>query len=43
MKAGDIPSADRKKLVEAFQRRGVDDPTDAQILNAYWTMKVAKR
>ena len=43
MKAGDIPSADRDALKAAFKRRGVDDPTDAQILNAYWTMKVAKR
>ncbi|MGL4265207.1 MAG: transglycosylase SLT domain-containing protein [Afipia sp.] len=43
MKAGDIPSADRDALKAAFKRRGVDEPTDAQILNAYWTMKVAKR
>ena len=43
MKTGDIPSTDRDALKAAFKRRGVDDPTDAQILNAYWTLKIAKR
>lgn len=43
MKTGDIPSTDRDALKAAFKRRGVDAPTDAQILNAYWTLKIAKR
>ena len=43
MKPGDIPSDTRDKLKAAFKRQGIDSPTDAQILNAYWTMKVARK
>lgn len=43
MKPGDIPSAAREKLRAAFKLRGVDDPTDAQLLNAYWTAQASAR
>lgn len=35
-KTGDIPSATKDALKEAFKRKGITDPTDADILNAYW-------
>lgn len=43
MKAGDIDSATRDGIKAAFKRQGIDSPTDAQILNAYWNMKVARK
>ena len=43
MKAGDIDSATRDNIKAAYKRQGIDDPTDAQILNAYWNMKVARK
>lgn len=42
MKAGDIDSETRASLKAAFKRNGVDEPTDAQILNAYWNLKVTR-
>lgn len=42
MKTGDIDSDTRASLEAAFKRRGIDKPTDAQILNAYWNLKVAQ-
>mgnify|MGYP006935477301 CR=1 FL=1 len=35
-KTGDIPSATKDALKAAFKRNGVDNPTDADLLNAYW-------
>lgn len=32
----DIPSATRDALKASFKRNGVDNPTDADLLNAYW-------
>lgn len=43
MKAGDIPGAARDKLRASFKLRGVDDPTEAQLLNAYWTAQASAR
>lgn len=43
MKIGDIDSAARDNIKAAFKRRGVDSPTDAQIMNAYWNMKYARK
>lgn len=43
MKVGDIDGATRDNLKAAFKRQGIDNPTDAQILNAYWNMKVARK
>lgn len=43
MKAGDIPGEDREGIKSAFKRQGIDKPTDAQILNAYWNMKVVRK
>lgn len=35
-KTGDIPSATKDALKAAFKRNGVDNPSDADLLNAYW-------
>lgn len=43
MKVGDIDGATRDGIKAAFKRQGIDKPTDAQILNAYWNMKVARK
>ena len=43
MKIGDIDSAAKDNIKAAFKRRGVDSPTDAQIMNAYWNMKYARK
>lgn len=43
MKAGDIDGATRDGLKAAFKRQGIDAPTDAQLLNAYWNLKVARK
>lgn len=43
MKAGDIPTEAKASIKSAFKKQGVDNPTDAQILNAYWLTKVSKR
>lgn len=43
MKVGDIDGAARDGIKAAFKRQGIDEPTDAQILNAYWNMKVARK
>lgn len=43
MKTGDLPSGAKDDIKAAFKRQGVDSPTDAQIMNAYWTMKVARK
>lgn len=43
MKAGDIDGATKDGIKAAFKRQGIDSPTDAQILNAYWNMKVARK
>ncbi len=43
MKIGDIPGDAKSGIKEAFKRMGNDNPTDAQLLNAYWSLKVAKK
>lgn len=43
MKVGDIDGATRDNIKAAFKRQGIDEPTDAQILNAYWNLKVARK
>lgn len=43
LKVGDLPSDVRQQLVDAFGRQGVTNPSDAQILNAYWNYKVVRR
>lgn len=43
MKVGDIESSVKTSIKAAFKRQGVDSPTDAQILNAYWNMKVSRK
>lgn len=41
-KASDIDSATREKIAATYKRQGVEDPTDAQILLAYWNLKVRR-
>jgi soluble lytic murein transglycosylase len=43
MKVSDIDSATKDGIKAAFKRQGIDNPTDAQILNAYWNMKVTRK
>jgi soluble lytic murein transglycosylase len=43
MKVGDIDGTTKDGIKAAFKRQGIDNPTDAQILNAYWNMKVARK
>jgi soluble lytic murein transglycosylase len=40
---GDVPSDEKNSIKAAFKKQGVDSPTDAQIMNAYWLTKVSKR
>jgi soluble lytic murein transglycosylase len=43
MNAGDIDSDTMDNIKSAFKRNGIDDPTDAQILNAYWHLKATRK
>lgn len=43
MKAGDIPSDIRDKIKADFKAAGISEPTDADVLGAYWQLKTAKR
>jgi soluble lytic murein transglycosylase len=43
MKVGDIESSVKDNIKAAFKRQGIDSPTDAQILNAYWNMKATRK
>lgn len=43
MKIGDIPSVAKDGIKASFKKLGNDNPTDAQILNAYWSLKVASK
>lgn len=43
MKAGDIPSSIKDRLRADFKAAGVPDPTDADLLGAYWRLKFAKK
>jgi soluble lytic murein transglycosylase len=43
MKANDIPTDDRMGIRRAFERQGITDPTDAQVLHAYWNMRTARK
>lgn len=43
MKVGDIDGTTKDGIKAAFKRQGIDNPTDAQILNAYWNIKVARK
>ena len=43
MKAGNIPEVEREKIEAALKRNGVDDPTDAQILDIYWKRQLARK
>ena len=43
MKIGDVPGDVRDNLKAAFKRQGIDSPTDAQLMNAYWNTKVARK
>lgn len=43
MTASDIDSKDKDGIKATLKRAGVDSPTDAQIMNAYWNMKFARK
>ncbi len=42
-KTSRIPNADKDSIRAAYIKQGIDDPTDAQILNAYLNMKAARQ
>ena len=41
MKVGDIPGKVKDRLKADFKAAGIDEPTDGQLLGAYWTAKSA--
>lgn len=43
MKAGDIPKDALTNIKAMFKRGGVDNPTDAQVLSAYWNLQTWKK
>lgn len=43
MKVGDLDGRTKDGIKAAFKRAGVDDPTDAMILNAFWNMQTTRR
>lgn len=43
MKIGDLDSETKDGLRAKFKKAGVSNPTDAQLLNAYWNMKVTRK
>ena len=43
MKAGDIPTSDRDNIRAALKKNGVSDPTDAQLLGAYWNLQTLRK
>lgn len=42
-KIGDIPSADKKSIKEAYARLGTSDPTDAQILSGFYALNFQRK
>lgn len=42
VKAGDIPSDVKKALKADFKKNGIDDPTDSDLLGAYWKLVAAQ-
>jgi len=42
MTASDIPRADRKAIRDAYKRRGIAEPTDGQILEAFFMGEMTK-
>lgn len=43
MKVGDLAGDVKDNLKAAFKRQGIDNPTDAQLMNAYWNVKVSRK
>lgn len=43
MQAGDIPGDVRKRLKDDFKANGISDPTDADILGAYFRLRAARQ
>lgn len=41
LKVGDIPSEVKTALKADFKKNGIDDPTEADMLGAYWRMQTA--
>ena len=40
MKPGDIPADARSKLQDAFKKRGINNPSDTDLLSAYWRTRM---
>ena len=43
MEVGDLDGATKGNIKAAFKRQGIDNPTDAQIINAYWNMQATRK
>lgn len=43
MQVSDIDGATKDGIKAAFKRQGIDSPSDAQVMNAYWNMKVTRK
>lgn len=43
LRVGDLPGDYRDQILDAFKRQGITNPTDAQILDAYWHFKVVRK
>lgn len=39
----DLPLDERYKIRQAFVRKGISGPTEAQIMNAYWKLKLVRK
>ncbi|CAK0775911.1 Transglycosylase SLT domain-containing protein [Gammaproteobacteria bacterium] len=40
MKIGDIRHLDKSKIIAEYNRRGISKPTDTQIMDSYWRLRV---
>lgn len=43
MKTSDLPNNIKTGIQNGLKRQGISDPNEAQILNAYWTLQMAKK
>ena len=43
MQVGDIGGDTNDRIKVAFKRQGIDNPTDAQIINTDWFSKTARK
>ncbi len=43
MRVGDLGSDIKTRIKASYKRQGIDNPTDAQIMNIYWTSQTARK